>query len=128
MLILSLLQLCTQASLDISPLLSSLSLLLSSWCPTLCQPTYSHRDGGSSSSRQDVHVQETHSIPQLDRHAHQRYTALTNTHVHTRTVSSVAYRLQDDIPLPQRVFACNINLYLYCGYTVSCLLFASLCI
>lgn len=62
---------------DISP---AVVPLRSNWRPPLRQPPHSHRDGGSSRSGQDVHVQEAHPIPQLDRHAHQRYTTLTNTY------------------------------------------------
>lgn len=43
-------------------------------CPSFRQPPHGDSDGGPASSREDLHVQETHPLPQLDWHAHQRYT------------------------------------------------------
>lgn len=46
--------------------------LCSYWRPSFSQPSHRHCDGGSAGSGQDVHIQKTHPLPQLDRHTHQR--------------------------------------------------------
>lgn len=39
----------------------------------LCEHTTCHRYGGSASAWQDLHIEKTVTVPQLDRHQHKRY-------------------------------------------------------
>lgn len=49
------------------------SLYFSTWRPSPGKPSNGDSDGRASCSGQNLHLKETHTLPQLDWYSHKRY-------------------------------------------------------